>query len=137
MVVVVFVLLVVVFRFWLLYCLSHHLQGRVDDSDSMEGYDSDSTVGPGYFSSTRRGCLCFALPWSQFVFFRSIFCFSALALSPYSPFPSVCLFILYFSLIHLHFTLFYIFVFLCLSLLSFSVSGYLAYLCYACHSPAQ
>ena len=43
----------------LLYCLSHHLQGRVHDSDPMGGHDSDSSVGPGYFSSTRRGFLLF------------------------------------------------------------------------------
>ena len=57
----------------LLYCLSHHLQGRVHDSEPMGGHDSDSTVGPGYFSSIRRGLLCFAL---LFVFFFFIFCFS-------------------------------------------------------------
>ena len=33
----------------LLYCVSHHLQGRVHDSDPMGGHDSDSCVGPGYF----------------------------------------------------------------------------------------
>ena len=43
----------------LLYCLSHHVQGRVHDSDPMGGHDSDSTVGPGYFSYTRRGFLLF------------------------------------------------------------------------------
>ena len=43
----------VLFRFFcclVSYCLSHHLQGRVRDSDPMEGGDSGSTVGPaGYF----------------------------------------------------------------------------------------
>ena len=33
----------------LLYCLSHHLQGRVHDSDPMGGHDSDSSLGPGIF----------------------------------------------------------------------------------------
>ena len=42
------------FGFFLLLCwLSHHLQGRVHDSDPMGGDDSDSTVvgpaGPGVF----------------------------------------------------------------------------------------
>ena len=41
----------------LLYCLSHHLQRRVHDSDPMGGHDSDSSVGPGYNAQ---------LPVSQF-----------------------------------------------------------------------
>ena len=43
----------------LLYCLSHHLKERVHDSDPMGRDDSDSSVGPGIFSFTRRVFLVF------------------------------------------------------------------------------
>ena len=109
----------------LLYCLSHHLKGRVHDSDPIGGYDRGSTVSPGY-SSTRQCFLC-----SSFDFFQSM-CFFALALSPDLPmyFLFFCLFIFTSSLFYIWF---------CVSLSSFfflkcvGVAG----VCSACHSPAQ
>ena len=31
------------------YCLSHHVQGRVHDTDPVRGHGIDSSVGGGYF----------------------------------------------------------------------------------------
>ena len=45
----------------LLHCLSHHLQGRVHDSDPMGGHDSDSSVGPGYFFFHPSGFSCLSI----------------------------------------------------------------------------
>ena len=79
---------------FLLYFLSHHLQGRVHDNDLMRGHDNNSTtVGLGYVSSTRPCFLALRL------IFQGI-CFFSLAPSPYI-FPFfyfVCLFLLYFIL---------------------------------------
>ena len=79
----------------------------------MGGHDSDSSVGPGYFSSTRRGLLLFSfLSFARsavFYFFFGVFiCFFALALSLYLSFYFI--FFVTFSLFHF---LFYVFVFLC------------------------
>ena len=49
-----------------MYCLSHHLQGRVHDSDPMGGTIAMLLCRPG-FSSTRRCSLC-----SSFAFLRSV-----------------------------------------------------------------
>ena len=53
-----FIFMVVLFCFFVLFVVLPvtSLQGRVHDSDPMGGGgdDSDWSVGPGYFSSTRR-----------------------------------------------------------------------------------
>ena len=54
-----------------MHCLSHHLQGRVRDSDPMRGHGSDSSVGPGYFFFHPSGFLVF-LFYLLFVKFVSI-----------------------------------------------------------------
>ena len=78
----------------LLHCLSHHLQGRVHDSDPMGGHDSDPSVGPGYVSSTRRGVsfLFFALFLSLFRSIYLLLCSCSVSL--YVSFVFVCFFIL-------------------------------------------
>ena len=88
---------------------------------------TDSTVGPGYFSFTRRRFLC-----SSFDFFR-IICLFALAVSRYISFSFVCL-----SIFTLQFISFLMvnFLFLCLfSLLQWIGVAGVCTLC--CHSPAQ
>ena len=96
----------------LLYYLSNHLQGRVHDSALMGGHDSDSTVGPGYFLSTRRCFLC-----SSFDFF-GVFASLLLRFLPiYFLFFCVFFFSLDFILCFI-----FLFVFLSLSFFSFSVS---------------
>ena len=79
----IFVLFVCLFCF-LLYCLSHHLKGRVHDSVPMRGHESVSTCRPGVFFFNPSGSLLFV--W---FFFRSIICFFSLALSTY--FPVLCI----------------------------------------------
>ena len=56
--ILIFVFLFVSFVVSLLYCLSHHLQWRVHDTDPMGGHDSDSFVGPGYFFVHPSGFSC-------------------------------------------------------------------------------
>ena len=114
--------------FCLLYCLSHHLHERVHESDS-------TAVGPGYFSSTRRGfrffsvlfvclwvCFCFVL------FFGVFTCIFALVV-----FPCLCSLLwctFFFSLVH--------FIFLCFVLhfslfLRIGVASVLCMLCLVFH----
>ena len=96
----------------------------------MGGHDSDSTVtvvGPGYFSSIRRG-----FPWSSFDLFRSI-CFFVFALSPCTfPFISFFSFFIYYNcVLYLHYLIFlkfipfylYLSVFLCFLFFLFSLLG--------------
>ena len=119
-----FMLVLFCFFCCLLYCLSHHPRGRVHDSYPMGGYDSDSSVGPGFFSSTRRGVLFFSFLCSLFDFFFGVFiCFFVLALSPYK-FLFFCLFVSLIYcviLVYLYSIYFYFFVLLCLSFFSLSV----------------
>ena len=106
----------------LLSCLSHHLQGRVHDSDPMGEHGSDSTLSPGYFSSTVGvffSVLFFALcliSFSEYVFASLLLLCLPIQTTCFS---FVCLFrsSLYLSSIILFLFLFYIdymFVFLCL-----------------------
>ena len=112
--------------FTLSYCLSHHLQGTVHDSDPIRGHDSDSTaVGPGYFSSTRRGFLC-----SSFDGFFLEYLFASLLLLSYYIFP----FLLFITNIDLGYFIFYFLIyffdsfFLCFFVFPFSSPSFFVFL---------
>ena len=82
----------------LLYCLSHHVQGRVHDTDPVRGHGSDSSVGPGYyfFHPSRFSFLLLRSIWCSISFSGYLFpsiALLALSLYVYIPFPSVWLFL--------------------------------------------
>ena len=103
--------LFLLFVVFLLYFLLHHLHGRVHGSDPMGVHGSDSTVGPGYFSSTRRGFLCFSFDLFRCIHFLLCCC------SLYNSCSFVCLFTFPISF----FSFIYLLCFFFLSFLSLSV----------------